>query len=243
MLNTHVKFLILSALSCFALSSCGLTMSDTEQNDRISTAIENAANTAMDKGQTKENLILLEKVYKRNPNDPKAAVQYASALRKNGYLYKAETVLSPFANDETADIAPLIEFAHVQMERGNYSTAESYARRAVKKDDTSSSAYHALAIALDAQGNHAPAEAAFRRALESWQGDPVPVMNNLALNLAAQERVEESIAILKRAKDMAPQRREIERNLRIIKTLNEPARPLGDYYRPAPKPKKKPDHA
>ena len=46
-------------------------------------------------------------------------------------------------------------------------------------------------------------------------------MNNLALNLATQGFVDEAIEILERAQKISPDRIELERNLRIIRTLNE----------------------
>ncbi len=46
-------------------------------------------------------------------------------------------------------------------------------------------------------------------------------MNNLALNLATQGFIDEAIEVLERAKALSPDRIEIERNLRIIRTLNE----------------------
>jgi Flp pilus assembly protein TadD len=56
-----------------------------------------------------------------------------------------------------------------------------------------------------------------------WKGDPVPVMNNLALNLAAQGETDKALEMLYAAKKKDPDRIEIERNIRIIRTLNEPA--------------------
>ena len=82
-------------------------------------------------------------------------------------------------------------------------------------------AYQNLGIALDAKEMHPEAERAFRKGLEHWKGDPTTIMNNLALNLATQGFIDEAIEVLERAQALSPDRIEIERNLRIIRTLNE----------------------
>jgi outer membrane biosynthesis protein TonB len=48
-------------------------------------------------------------------------------------------------------------------------------------------------------------------------------MNNLALNLASQNKLDQAIDMLKKAKEISPGRVEIERNLRIVSTLQEGA--------------------
>jgi Flp pilus assembly protein TadD len=58
-------------------------------------------------------------------------------------------------------------------------------------------------------------------------------MNNLALNLASQDFLDEAVAILEKAQTIAPDRIEVERNLRIVRTLQQSARH-------APKPVAKP---
>src|SRR5690606_32820828 len=77
--------------------------------------------------------------------------------------------------------------------------------------------------ALDAQNYHEQAEVAFRRGLDKWQGDPAPTLNNLALNLASQNKLDQSLALLHRAKAESPGWMEIERNIRTIATLKEGA--------------------
>jgi Flp pilus assembly protein TadD len=68
---------------------------------------------------------------------------------------------------------------------------------------------------------HPEAERAYRKGLEIWEGDPIPIMNNLALNLASQNNLKEAYEILKKAKSIAPNRIEVERNLRIVSALVE----------------------
>ena len=102
------------------------------------------------------------------------------------------------------------------------------------QDSNDARAYHYLGIALDAQGKHPEAEKAFRKGLDMWQGDPTPIMNNLALNLSSQGYLDEASEILEKARAVSPNRLEVERNLRIITALRQSENPT------TPKPRKKP---
>ncbi|MCC7304785.1 MAG: tetratricopeptide repeat protein [Alphaproteobacteria bacterium] len=182
-----------------------------------------------------QSLGSLEKAYARNSADPDLATQYAMALREADYAGRAATVLEPFANDSKSPASAKREYAAIQLALGNDEEAEKYAQKAVLQDPADGKAYHYLGIALDAQGKHPEAERAFRKGLDLWQGDPVAIMNNLALNLSAQGYLDEAAEILEKAKAIAPDRIEVERNLRIVTALRQSENPT------TPKPKKRPD--
>ncbi len=222
------------------LSACGTTGSTgkNSQNSRINAALNHAAQEAAANGYDEKALQLLGNTYKRNANSANAAINYAQALRKADYLNRASIVIAPFANDSKAPAAAKLEYAAIQLALGNYSRAQDYAKQAVKQDK-SPQAYHYLGIALDAKEMPEKAEKAFRKALENWEGDPTPPMNNLALNLATQGKFDEAITTLEKAASLSPGRIEVLRNLRIVQTLQEgapkKAKPIN-----APKPHKKP---
>ena len=192
-------------------------------------------------GYSDRAMQILKNDYKQDPSDPKAALAFAKALRFTDSPRKALIILQGFV--ENPDVAGdnysaiLTEKAKSHLGLGSFRRAESLAQRAVDtQDQEAAQAYHILGIALDAQGKHEMAENAFRKGLEKWSGDPVPIMNNLALSLAAQDYSEEAIAILKKAQETDPGRRKIERNLRIVRALNETV----SYDIPAPRPSRKP---
>ncbi len=239
-LKTFLKT-TMAVTTCVLLAACQTTgttpagKSDTASTTAagIDAALERAAVSAAAAGDKGQSLSYLEKIYKRNSADPVTATNYAAALRGAEYLNQAALVLQPFANDKKAPAAAKTEYAAVQLALGNNKEAEEYAQKAVVQDQSDFRAYHYLGIALDAQGMHKEAERAFRKALGMWQGDPIPVMNNLALNLASQDFLDEAAAILEKAQGIAPDRIEVERNLRIVRTLQQSARH-------APKPTSKP---
>jgi Flp pilus assembly protein TadD len=248
-LNFNIKNkLLLVALSTAALSlsACQTTSTMTERQEtdlsKIDAILERAANDAAMKGKVKESLELLDNMYKRNPTNSAIAMRYARALRQHGDTYKASLVLNGFVNTDNPKPMILTEYAALQAAQGNYMAAEDHARRSILDDAEQPRAYHILGIALDAQGHHKEAEVAFRHALEGWTGDPVPVLNNLGLNLAAQGHLDQAAETLRKASAAAPDREEIERNLRIVSALQNNSGVYGSYFEHnvAPKPVKKP---
>ena len=227
--------LILVLGTCTALTACQTSQSvngGVQTSGTLDSAmVERAA--VYDRSSSKSPK-MLERAYKQNPDDPATAVDYAAALREAGFVDRADLILEPFAKDKMASSLVTSEYAAVQLAGGNYEAAEKYAQKAIIADDANFKAYHRLGIALDAQGMHEEGERAYRKGLELWQGDPTSIMNNLALNLASQGFLTESVEILRKAQDVSPNKVEIERNLRIVTALQQAE------GAPAPKPAKKP---
>lgn len=220
------KTALILSTTMLTLSACGTmgtTTASSSDKSRINAALDRAAASASMSGETSQSVKLLERVYQRDPANEQAAIKYAVALRDGGQPEKSALVLQSFAKAPNASADASREYAATQLELGDYNLGERYARQAIAADSNDAQAWHVLGIALDAKAEHEQAEVAFRKALDMWKGDPVPIMNNLALNLASQNHNEEAIEILKKAKVLAPNRIEVERNLRIISTLNEGA--------------------
>ncbi len=206
------------------LTACQTTTAQEQANtraERIDTALEKAASEAATKGNKSQNLSYLEKIYARKSTDPEAAINYGAALREAKEYERAALVLAPFASSADAPAQAKTEYAGVQLALGNNDEAEKYAQKAVMQDAKQYRAFHYLGIALDAKGRHPEAERAYKKGLENWEGDPVPIMNNLSLNLASQGYLNEALEILQKAKALAPNRIEVERNIRIVKALME----------------------
>jgi Flp pilus assembly protein TadD len=232
--------LMVSAALSLPLGGCASTDDEGSHAAKIDSALEHAANEASAKGDSQETLALLERIYKRDPANAGNALKYAAALQDAGRSNRSVMVLSPFIQNGKADKnAPLlVEYASVEASVGNYDTAAENARKATLADPKDGPAWHILGIALDAKGSHPEAEDAFRKALQNWQGDSSPVLNNLGLNLASQGFIDEAVDTLKEAVAMAPDRPEIERNLRIVMALQ--AQPGTHENKRVPTPPRKP---
>ncbi len=235
--------ILTGCIALFMLSACQTTTGNVggpqseARSAKIDAALQRAVEDGAKKGKSPASLSVLENEYKKNSNDVETALAYARALREADYLNRALIVLAPLAGKEDASSMVLSEYSLVVLSMGNYSEAEEYARKSILKNPQNYNAYHALGIALDASGHHKQAEVAFRKGLDNWQGDPTPVMNNLALNLAEQGLLDEAVQILHRAAEAAPGRAEIERNLRIVQALQR----TRDYSKPKVVPQIEPD--
>ena len=181
-----------------------------------------------------KSLAELERAYKKAPQNALSATAYAAALRKDDQAGAAAIILEPFLKAENAAAPVSAEYAAIKLAAGDYQAAQKYAQQAISADHNNFTAYHRLGAALDAQGLHEDGERAYRKALELRQGDAPAVMNDAALNLAAQGKLDEALEILVKAQDTEPERVETERNLRIVTALKQADGP------PAPKPGTKP---
>lgn len=244
MTRTMRTNVILLSSACLLLGACASGGSsgsyDAGSDDRINSALARAASSAQGAGESAHSIGILERLYNRNPHDEGLALRYASALRDAEYYNRALLVLSPFAEKEGSSSEVKSEFASIQLALGNYPQAEQYAQKAIIQNERNAQAYQALGIALDSQNMYAEAERAYRKGLDNWTGDPTPIINNLALNLASQDYLEEAIELLEKAQAVSPDRPEIERNLRITRALLE-TKLLSHAPRPAPRARKELD--
>lgn len=193
----------------------------------IQKALKNAQND-------QERLAILGQMHGRDPDNQAVAIHYAQALRNDEQIKASKRILAPLTVGEAKTSEALTEMAITNIALGDFKAAEFNAIEATELSPNNGRAYLAMGTALDAQGRHQDAEVAFREGIENWQGDPAPILNNLALNLASQGQLEQALEILKKAKSISPSRMEIERNLRIISTLLETTGPTP------PKPSVKP---
>lgn len=214
-----LPLLILSAIS-LSLSACGTPDGATPQTSITQTQISSETLH----GEGHDNLATIKALYAKNSKDPVVAARYGKALREAGDFKEAKSVLLPHTHDDRVGTLVNSELSAVYLSLGQFQSAESAARAAIKLDETNYRAWRNLGNALDAQEKYVEGETAFRKALDLWgNNDKVPVMNNLALNLAAQGHTDQALQMLLEAQRMAPDRVEIERNIRIIRTLSEPA--------------------
>ena len=221
-------FLATLSISVLALAACSTTgrnanMTNQADASRVDSMMDRAAREAKANGNSVESIAILEKLYSRNKDDAAIATSYGQALREDDQLNKARQVLVPFTSGKKAYPDAVTELAMVQLGLGQYKEAELTSKRAIELDPKSGRAYLALGTAQDALNYHEAAEDSFRKGTDNWKGDPSPILNNLALNLASQNKLDQALAILDKAKQISPGRMDIERNYRIISTLKESA--------------------
>ncbi|HPD83752.1 MAG: tetratricopeptide repeat protein [Alphaproteobacteria bacterium] len=249
------KFLILSlGISTLALSACAggarqhasapataaNSMAPELKTTSIDRVMERALADAEANGNSQDVLAMLGQVYARHPEDPIVATRYGRALREDDQINAAVRTLTPFTKDPNKNTEAITEMAMTQLALGDFKAAERYANESIEMNSKNARGYLALGTAQDAQSKHQEAEVSFRKGLQFWQGDPTPILNNLALNLASQGHLGESLSLLEKALKISPNRMDLERNRRIIATLVETSGPTAppptDKPKPAPVP-------
>lgn len=213
-----IKFLFLG-VTVLLISSCATN----GQNQTMYSgggATANSSNTGSGLS-VPEKLTWLENEYKNDSTDTKKLLAYARALRKEGYFNRANIILAPLAEKDDTPASVIAEYAMLNLFMDNLEVAEDYARKAVANDPDDVDAMYVLGIILDTKGNHEAAEEYLRSSYSNWQGDPVMVMNNLAINLMALGKLEEAKEILEDAINLAPDMTVLERNRKIVLALQE----------------------
>ena len=233
----NIKTLLLCASAVSLLAACSSTSSQMSHNasgNRIDAALERVATQS----SHQDSLPFLETIYKRNHSDAMAALNYAQALRLSGDSRRASMILTPFALKKNSSDAVKTEYAAIQLMSGNYISASKYAQKAIDQNDDNAEAFHYLGVAQDALGLHEEAELALREALENWNDNPLPVLNNLALNLATQQRVNEAMEVISQAATLAPHRADVQNNVKIIEKLYHKLANAKPPVKPRRKPEK-----
>ena len=208
----------------------------TGMHDEKEARLATSANNAIAEGKTKEALLFYSKLYKDHPEQQDTALNYAQLLRKTGKAKEAVKVLSPFINGRSGEIRgnarPIMlnEYAAANIDLGKYQLAED-ALNKVLEDQKATRFYpdadNLLGLVLDAKNQHKEAEQYYRQALAGWKGDPVAVMNNLGLCLAAQGEFDESLTVLRQALIKAPNNEEVAANIQMVTALRHDVLPTA----------------
>lgn len=237
------SLLLTVAVAALSLNACAGGTGHTTNYNGSSNIVDRAIEKALANAQNdQESLTILGQMHTRDPKNQAVAIRYAQALRDDEQINASKRILEKFASGENKSAEALTELSITNIALGDFKAAEMNALDALELSPNDGRAYLSMGTALDAQGRHQDAEVAFREGVDNWKGDPAPILNNLALNLASQGRLEQSLEILRKAKEISPHRIEIERNLRIISTLQETApTPPAPIVKPQPKPSIKAD--
>lgn len=214
------KLFLLS--SVLIVSACaGGAHAPTAQN-QASSAINSAAQEALDSGDIQKSLSLTEQIFKNNPESADAALDYATALRMAGRETQANLVLKKFSDQSGASAGVLNESARIALSSGQYDQALAMAKNATNLYPDNAEALMVLGMAHDAQNDLKPAEKAYRAALalDPKTKDKAAILNNLALNLTLQEKLADAFPLINQALELDPNRREYKRNRAMIRAMH-----------------------
>lgn len=186
----------------------------------VSKADKDAVSAAIAAGDVKQSLALTEKAYKDNPKDAEAALNYATALRMAGRETQAKIVLQDFSSNPKAAASILNETARIALSEGQYKKALATAKNATQLYPDNAESWNVLGLSHDALDNLKEAEAAYRKSIELGPKDKASVLNNLALNLTLQEKLDQALPLIEEALQLEPSRRELKRNRAMIRAMH-----------------------
>jgi len=225
------KILALALVSSLALAACSgmpgkaSSTRGAKMNNKASVAgaIASAAADAESGGNTADALAFQQKLYYADPRNPEYILSYARALRRAGKIEDALLVIRTPASEKRAKEPLKTEAAMVLIAAGRYDQAMEFAQGALSKGSKSSAAHQALALSMSGLGKNAEAEEQFREALKYWPEnlDKTPVINNLAMALAAQGKISEARAIMSQATGEALKSEVYQNNRAMLDSLKD----------------------
>jgi Flp pilus assembly protein TadD len=208
---------LLALILLAALTACASGGKPSSSGNK---AMNNAASSAIDSGNVGQSVALAEKAYKASPKNPDAALNYATALRMAGRETQAKIVLQEFADSPKASAGVLNESVRIALSEGQYKRALATAKNSTQLNPDNADSWHVLGLAYDAVDQLKEAEAAYRKSLEEGPKNKASVLNNLALNLTLQEKLDQALPIMEEALALDPGRREFKRNRAMIRAMH-----------------------
>lgn len=211
-----IRFLALTLL--VALTACaGGNAPKTATTAKINS---DAVSAAIKSGDVKQSVELAEKAYKDNPSDAMTALNYATALRMAGRETQAKLILKDFADKPGASAGVLNESARIALSEGQYKRGLATALNATQLYKDNAESWNVLGMAYDASDKLKDAEAAYRKSIELGPKNKAAVLNNLALNLTLQEKLDKALPMMEEALALEPDRREYKRNRAMIRAMH-----------------------
>ena len=220
-MKTRASYLCIAMVASLALAGCPAATTSGTKSGKPATALETVAKAAADSGMSKESLIFAERLYKEKPNDPEYIVNYAKGLRRAGNIEAAKLVIRTPAKGKRATPDMMTEAAMVLVANGEYDEATGLAQKALEKAPKSPDAHHALALAMSGMEEFAGAQLQFQKALDLWPDgrDQTPIINNRAMSMAAQGKIEDARMIMSMATGEALTSRAYQNNRALLDSL------------------------
>jgi Flp pilus assembly protein TadD len=183
--------------------------------DRVAPAAEKSAPS----GNPKSNAVRdLARANAENPKDPTLAMAYVRVLKSAGKRNEALAVLDAASDANPAEMLIAVEQGLLALELGQSIKAEGALQKAALGPNRDWRVLSGLGIAASSQGNQKEAQRHFAKALELSPNNPA-VLNNLAVSLILDRKVDQAEAALRRAAKAGAPRQQVGQNLALIKAL------------------------
>ena len=156
--------------------------------------------------------------YRAEPNDPKAAIAYARALRATGQRAQAVAVLQQASIRNPKDQVVLGAYGRALADAGRLDEALGALGRAHTPDQPDWRILNAQGVVLDQMGKHADAQRYYETALRMAPNEPA-VLSNLGLSYALSKDLVRAEETLRRAAADARAEPKVKQNLGVVLAL------------------------
>jgi Flp pilus assembly protein TadD len=153
--------------------------------------------------------------YRREPDNPKAALAYAQALRATEQRAQAVAVLEQAAIRNPHDMALLGAYGRALAEAGDYSQALDVLSRAHTPDNPDWRLLNAQGAVLDQLGRHAEAQRHYSSALKMVPNEP-SILSNLGLSYLLMKDLKRAEATLRKAVGQPGANPKVRQNLAMV---------------------------
>ncbi len=238
-MKSNRSVIISAMLSTALLGGCGGNLSAKQEKEAAKTAQEAFSlrpylqEAAVQSGATHDyaaSAAYWGAIYETNPEDPKAALQFASNLRYAGGASDAVNVLSKALTAHPGDALLLAERGKAYAATGDFGSALLDIEKALAANPADWTIYSTQGVILDRLGRQGDAEAAYNKALGISPGNP-KILNNLALSVALAGRRAEAEAILRRAAQHPDANMQIRQNLSLLLAMQGNLQEAGKFAR------------
>lgn len=164
----------------------------------------------------------LAKAHASNTSEPNAALAYGRALKREGKRQEALAVLDTAAEADPKHHGIRLEQGLVSLELGQTVKAETALQQAATAPVKDWRVYSGLGIAASSLGRQKEAQGHFAKALE-LSPDNGAVLNNMAVSLILDRKVEQAETLLRRAAKSGVPRQQVAQNLALTRALKSEA--------------------
>lgn len=206
-IHLRASLIAASAVAALAVSGCSL-MKPKERRSADAPApmgmsagiLEGMGNAAAASGDFRGAANLYARAAEAEPRNAHLQVKLGSALHEAGDAAGAEEAFRRALALEADNILALAALGRAAIGRDDPRAAREYYGRAIAASEGPAHhrLYNGLGVALDMTGDHAGAQGAYRKGLETAP-DHAALVNNLGLSLALGGRYDEAIATLQGA--------------------------------------------
>ena len=181
----------------------------------ITDSLTSAATHAEASGDFRSAAAHYRTLLERAPQDRRAALRYARALRLSGEPRQATAFLEQLPRDEKSGADIALELAKAYLSSDQLPIALRYLNQARPLAPNNWEVLSLLGVIRDYQGANAEARGYYNAAL-ALSPDNSIVLNNLGLSLAMTGDLDAAIASLEKAKDQPGASHHVRQNLALL---------------------------